>query len=174
MKRIFGIYAIGLIALWVGLSFSCGQREIQSMETDPMQIDLIKATITQQDVYPGVNSNLTKTRNYVMKATFDLDTDMRLGALLVDTVRIAPGFVKIDGSNQRGELILISPGSHEIQANFAWNFYGFGPEMVEEIIPAPSGMALEKGQAKLEVWTGEQMKLIDLGEITVLESIYAP
>lgn len=174
MKRIFGIYTIGLIALWVGLSFSCGQHEMQSSETDPMQIDLSTATITQQDVYPGVNSNLTKTRNYVLNATLDLEVDMRLGALLVDTVRIAPGFVKIDGSNQRDELILIPSGSHEVQVNFAWNFYGFGPKMVEEINPAPSGMALEKGQAKLEVWIGAEKKLLDLGEIKILESIYAP
>jgi hypothetical protein len=175
MKRIFGIYAFGLLALWVALSFSCGQRDLHSSESDPMNIEFSLTKLTQQDVYPGVNSNLMKTRNYVLKASFGLKSELRVAALLVDSVRLDPGFIKVDDKNQRGDVPVILPeGDHVIQANFAWNFYGNGPEMVEEFNPAPSGMKLEKGKAMLEVWVGEEMKLLDLGEITVLESIYAP
>jgi hypothetical protein len=174
MKRIFGIYAIGLIALWVGLSFSCGNRSLEETDSE-MGAALITVTkLTQQEIYPGVHSNLVKTRNYLLQANLELSSVIQIKALMVDSIRLVPGFVKVDGANLKVEMLTIDGGNHQVQLNFARNFYGDGPQVVEEFEAQSSGMYIEKGKAKLEIMIDGEVQILELGEITKLESIYAP
>ena len=133
-------------------------------------------TLTSQDSYPGVESNLKYTRNYRVEFSADIKEEINFTNLLVDSVKLPVYSLTVDGDVVRNEDYSMMGNFLSIAIQSPRHFYQSNPRitMVEEQVYALSGQVIPEGKAILEYDHFGTLKYIELGDITKLKSEYHP
>ena len=131
--------------------------------------------LTQQDVFPGVYSNLKKSRTYNAVVSANFPEPVELKAILVDSVRLPIKLLSLNGEDQRQPYSGITGTFETCRMVTNRNFYqDTAPKMLEEILPDLSGRVLKDGQVLLEIGRPNGDIYIDLGTLTTKDAMHAP
>ncbi|MDP4827076.1 MAG: hypothetical protein NWR73_05290 [Flavobacteriales bacterium] len=158
--------------LFTATIFSCGNAKKQHDSTDIKEFNI--KSITSQDVYPGVHSNLRKTRNYKLVMSAKMHDEHKFIALLVDSVQLPIEFIRADGSAITSEGYGFQGQFDELVISVSRHFYQqYAPDMVAEVISELSGFQLGDS-AQLMISGPLGVEYIDLGIVQRQDNIYAP
>ena len=161
------------LILILALAACSNTKNTSKEEQNAPQVNTIE--LTQQDVFPGVYSNLKKSRTYnaVVSASFPEPGELK--AMLVDSVRLPIKLLALNGEDQRQPYSGITGTFETCRMVTNRNFYqDTAPKTLEEILPELSGRVLEDGQVLLEIGGPNGDIYIDLGTLTTKDAMHAP
>lgn len=152
--------------------FSCSNGKNPQQKSDIKEFNI--KSLTSQDVYPGVHSNLRKTRNYKVVMSAKMQDEYKFLALLVDSVRLPVEFIRADGAAIVSEGYGLQGQFDELVISVSRHFYQqYAPDMVAEVITDLSGFQLgDSAQLMIDGPLG--IEYIDLGIVQRQDNIYAP
>lgn len=170
MKLIFTlIYVTSLAALT-----ACGTSNGMKDKQQEPAIELSISTFEAQDIFPGVFSNLKKTRNYVVKGSGTFSEPGTVAFLLVDSIKLPIRFISVDGAKLKSPQEQISGEVQELVCHAGRNYYNEeAPQTYEADDYLSAGMETN-GKAFLEISTSSGTEYIALPELTMLQPVYAP
>ncbi|MBI1268584.1 MAG: hypothetical protein GC193_14270 [Cryomorphaceae bacterium] len=158
--------------LFTATLFSCGNAKKQQDSTDIKEFNI--KSITSQDVYPGVHSNLRKTRTYKLVMSAKMQDEHKFIALLVDSVQLPLEFIRADGSAITTEGYGFQGQFDELVISVSRHFFQqYAPDMVAEVMYELSGFQLSDS-AKLMISGPLGIEYINLGIVQRQDNIYAP
>lgn len=118
MKKLFTLAL--LVALVVTL-WSCSSRRQAEISNDNDEVvsTLIVNTFTQRDTYPGIPSNLIKTRNFRVVFQSNYDFPVKVEGLRMDSVLLRTYDLVLTRTNKRGKDITIDGGRANVDVSFS-------------------------------------------------------
>lgn len=126
-----------------------------------------------QVVFPGVQSNLTSTCNYILKLKITLSDSVKVKALHADAFRLPIQYVMADEKRISVERDKISGEINSLVVHSRRNNYNNqGPEISSPETYESSSKDSEKAYLELE-YNGN-VQYVELPVPTELERIYAP
>lgn len=151
---------------------ACGGTKNTTSVMTPPTADVYE--LTYQDMFPGVLSNLRKTRNYnaVFTGTFPEPTELK--AFLVDSIRLPVSTLALDSEDKRQPFVGIQGEYKAVRIVASRQYYQDAPKVVQETTHELSGRVLEGKQVLLEVVVNGETLVIDLGEASKKDPLYAP
>ena len=136
--------SIGIVSLFCAILImaACGNRKDSANGFAP---DLKVKKATMQKSVPGAYSNLRSTRTYKITLSGNMPLPTKFDSLLVEDVRIPIAALQVD--EERSTTTLDASGEvDKLILTAQRQFYNDeGPEVVEEIEYAKSGLSLEQG-----------------------------
>lgn len=139
-------------------------------------------SITQQDVYPGAQGPVRMVRTYTANFTADINVPVTQMNLLVDSMQYAITRLKINGVSADGQLLAVGDGQQiTLTASRSYPIgnkaeplgFGNGAFILESANPLLSGKQLN-GTAELRALIGPSAMDFPLGQVEILQDIYAP
>lgn len=164
------VFIITIAAL--GLTFqACKSSPKIRVNTNQNSSEVV--SFSSQDVYPGVYSNLMKTRTYRLVFDVTVAEPHTIEAMLIDSVRLPVSYLRIN--QQHASPTADFTGAYKgMDVTFSRHFYQeYAPDMVAEEIPVLSGLQL--GDSAVLVLKGPNgLWHMKLGVPAKSENIYAP
>lgn len=152
--------------------FSCGNSKTPQKSQEIRTFSV--KSITSQDVYPGVHSNLRKSRNYYVEMSASMQDEYKFVAFLVDSIILPVTFIRADGSAIVNDNYGFQGQFEKLEISVSRHYYqDFAPDMVAEEIPELSGFQLGDS-AKLKIDGPLGIEYIDLGLVQRKDNVYAP
>lgn len=164
----------GILALAMLMAACVSKNDSTSTSLD---ISLLPVSVTQQDSYPGVESNLRSTRNYRIELKGHCQEGIMITHVIADSVLLPVTSVMV--GDTRVNALAGHPISGEnitVVITASRNFYSSdsgGPEtspLVYEICESP----LPVDHVGLNLMSADKVFTISAGEAKTLESIFHP
>lgn len=127
-----------------------------------------------QDIFPGVYSNLKKTRTYILKASGEFSTSAVVAFLVVDSIKIPVRFVSVDGAKLGSPKDPVSGKFTELVVHAARNYYNDEAPQVVEADAYPKVDFDTEGKSFLEITSDLGVQYVELPEVVQLDPVYAP
>lgn len=147
--------------------------------TTVLTVESQSASITQQDVYPGIQGPVRMIRNYRVQFTASASETVKPVFLYVDSVKVPIRKLIVNGEKSengemQGEALAVDfNATRQFPSKGKPIGVGLGAVISEQMLSKLSGERLE-GTAMLAYTTGGKTEVVSLGSITVLDDIYAP
>ncbi len=152
---------------------STSESELNDSEKD-LSIDFQKVSITSQTTMAGVHSNLKGIRKYEVELSVKTSEELIFTRIFVDTVAI-----DIKGVMSEGDRIpenKLTKSSDRVNLTAFRHIYDMAedaPKVHKIIEYEPSGLTLIKS-AVVEYYVKDRLYFLDIPEITIKQSVYAP
>ncbi len=143
-------------------------------EKDAGVVDVVVKTMTSQDSYPGIESNLRFTRSYNTSFSAKVEEEISFNAILVDSVRLPIQSIRLEGDVVKNEGYTLLGDFTLIEIQTSRQFYNPDARftMIEETDYELSGQVVGENQALLEYEHFGTMRYVSLGTIEKAESQY--
>jgi hypothetical protein len=173
--------------IFIGILASCsnhqeaadnGEKKGRDGEREKKELlDITVEKLTQQDSYPGVESNLIRSTNYHASFSGTLNGEIAFVNFLVDSIRLPIGSLRIDGDAVKKEAYSMQGTYDKVELFSGRNIYSEIPTGGPTHPVAKyelSGLNLDQGVVMVEYTCYGQTYQHLLGTATKLESLYHP
>jgi len=170
MKLFLTIIGALSVVAFTACATSNGMNEKQNSNVAKLEL----TSFEYQDVFPGVYSNLRRTRNYIIKGGGEFTAPAIVSFLLIDSVKIPIRFISIDGAKasspkdpMKGEVI-------QLVLHASRNYYNDEAPQVSESQVYEKSDYETNGKAYLEITSEKGVQYLELPAIVQLNPVYAP
>jgi hypothetical protein len=174
MKRTKAPTSLLFFAASLAVLFSCGRNGMQGNQTIiPVKNSEVRLA-TYQDAYPGVFSNLKKTRSYAISMLGEFEPNTQAAYLWVDSVKLNIGHAIWNDERMTGSQYLLN-GQGKLDLFTSRNYYQPAPGMdLDQVEYMKTDTLLPQFQGMLEFIHQGKSFFVRVPKIQQLESIYAP
>lgn len=174
MKKLFTV--VLLIGFGMAWAACASRRQADKIKPESKaSVNIAVQTFTQRDLYPGMPSNLIKTRMYRVVMNGEFSPSIRIEGLRLDSVLLRTYDLTASGENSRGASVLLSDSVARIDVSFSrWVLETYDDEHAMAYMQWQDS-TLPEGVYKLVFVTEDGQvleKRIDAPE--VLEPLHAP
>jgi hypothetical protein len=171
--KILGSHAI-LIMFSAIVLIACGNTKSTSAGTSCIEAEVI--TKTMKDAFPGVESNLRKTRAYVLEMSMEAEDGTEILSLLVDSVRIPIRNFSLEGELLTSPQYYLHGSFESVKITARQYFYNqdYPEKVMEEMEYEASGVVVPKGEAWLEYSCVGEVQYLELGPLEKLKTEMHP
>ena len=174
MKRTKAPISLLFFVTLVTISFSCGRNGTQGRQQIIPITNTEVRLATYQDAYPGVFSNLKKTRTYAVSMLGKFEANTSLAYLWVDSVKLNISYAQWNDERMTGSQFLLN-GEGKLDAYASRNYYQPAPGMdLDQVTYMKTDTILPQHQGMLEFIHEGKSFFVRVPKIQQLESIYAP
>ena len=165
-----------LIMLGSCLLWACsGPQDFSNMNAENLVSGLEVKSLTSKDQTPGIYSKLRKIRDYRITLDGEFLEECRVIGLHVDSVLVPLSVIKNGEQSMDSQIIAKgNKGSFLFTGNRQFYNSEAPDRGMETVIYQAMSASLEQGHACLLVESHGQNVCISLGEIEVLEPVFAP
>jgi len=163
------VYPLIILAL-----IACSSTKNGSGKKEVLHLQV--QSLYQQDSYPGIESNLRYTRTYRAVVSAQIDEEISLVSLLVDSIKIPIESLKVDGDIVKNENYTMVGEFDKIEFQASRYFYNRDSrvQMLQEQKYSLSGQIIEEGNAVLEYNHFGTLKYFPLGALESKDPVFHP
>ncbi|MFT4778930.1 MAG: hypothetical protein ACI923_001463 [Flavobacteriales bacterium] len=170
MKRFFSIIGALSVMAFAACVSSNGMNEKQNSNAAKLEI----TSFESQDVFPGVYSNLRRTRSYIIKGGGEFTAPAVVSFLLIDSVKIPIRFISINGAKASSPKNPIEGEVLQLVLHASRNYYNDeAPQVSVAQVYEKSGYETN-GKAFLEITSEKGVQYLELPAVVQLDPVYAP